>query len=151
MTDKPAIHRPRIPGGHWQNVALLAYKQVGSAPFRDVTRQVLFDDPALGCELRYFEVAAGGHSTLERHEHVHAVMILRGRGKCLVGEEVFAVAEQDLIHIPGMTWHQFRAAEDAALGFLCMVNSVRDRPRLPSEEDLVLLRSQPEVADFIRT
>lgn len=151
MTDKPAIHRPRIPGGHWQNVALLAYKQVGSAPFRDVTRQVLFDDPALGCELRYFEVAAGGHSTLERHEHVHAVMILRGRGKCLVGEEVFAIAEQDLIHIPGMTWHQFRAAEDATLGFLCMVNSVRDRPRLPSEEDLVLLRSHPEVADFIRT
>ncbi len=151
MTDKPSIHRPRIPGGHWQNVDLLAYKQVGSAPFRDVTRQVLFDDPALGCELRYFEVAAGGHSTLERHEHVHAVMILRGHGRCLVGEEVFAVAEQDLIHIPGMTWHQFRAAEDAALGFLCMVNSTRDRPRLPSEEDLALLRRQPDVAYFIRT
>lgn len=151
MTHKPTLHRPRIPGGHWQDVALLAYKQVGSAPFRDVTRQVLFDDPALGCELRYFEVAPGGHSTLERHEHVHAVMVLRGHGRCLVGDQVFEVAEQDLVHIPAMTWHQFRAQEDAPLGFLCMVNTVRDRPRLPDEAELAALRSRPKVADFIRT
>ncbi|MBM4228624.1 MAG: cupin domain-containing protein [Gammaproteobacteria bacterium] len=151
MTYAPKVHRPRIQGGHWQDVALLAYKQMGSAPFRDVTRQVLFEDPALGCELRYFEVAPKGHSTLERHEHVHAVMILRGHGCCLVGDQVFEVAEQDLVHIPGMTWHQFRAAEDAPLGFLCMVNTTRDRPRLPDEADLAALRSRPEVAEFIRT
>ena len=35
------------------------YKAEGTAPFRDITRQVLFEDPALACELRYFEMAAG--------------------------------------------------------------------------------------------
>ena len=34
-----------------------------------------------------------------------------------------------------MTWHQFRAAPDAPLGFLCLVAAERDRPELPSESD----------------
>ena len=46
---------------------MLDYKRDGSAPFRDVTRQVLFDQPSLACQLRYFEVGPGGHTTLERH------------------------------------------------------------------------------------
>ena len=70
---------------HWEGVQPLSYKEEGSAPFKAITRQVLFDRPELGCELRYFEMQPGGHSTLERHEHVHAVMIFRGRGTCLVG------------------------------------------------------------------
>ena len=74
-------HRAHDGAFHWDGVPVLAYKQDGDAPFRDVTRQVLFDDPALNCQLRYFEVAAGGHTTLERHEHVHAVMVVRGRGR----------------------------------------------------------------------
>ena len=144
-------HRPQMGEGRWDSVPVLAYKQVGAAPFRDVTRQVLFHDDALACELRYFEVAAGGHSTLEKHAHVHAVMILRGRGHCLVGDEVFEVNTQDLVHIPPSTWHQFRATRDEPLGFLCMVNTQRDRPQLPTAEDLQELHRQPEVAAFMRT
>jgi mannose-6-phosphate isomerase-like protein (cupin superfamily) len=70
-----------------------------------------------------------GYSTLERHEHAHAVMILRGRGQCMVGDEVRDVKQFDLITIPGWTWHQFRANGGEAFGFLCMVNSTRD-PRI---------------------
>jgi quercetin dioxygenase-like cupin family protein len=143
-------YRARTGEGRWQDVAVLEYKQDGSAPFRDVTRQVLFEDPALACQLRYFEVAAGGHTTLERHEHVHAVMIVRGHGECLVGEDVFAVGPQDLVHVPPMTWHQFRAADDDVLGFLCLVNAERDRPQLPGESDLAALRAAPRRAAFIR-
>ena len=36
-----------------------AYKDDGSAPFRAITRQVLFGRPELGCELRYFEMRGG--------------------------------------------------------------------------------------------
>ena len=68
-------------------------------------------------------MAAGGYSTLERHEHMHAVMILRGHGQCLVGEEVRQVKPFDLVTIPSWTWHQFRATEGEPLGFLCMVNA----------------------------
>jgi hypothetical protein len=113
----------------WRGVDVLAYKREGAAPFRDVTRQVLFDDPALACQLRYFEVGPDGHTTLERHEHAHAVVILRGRGRVLVG---------DAIH-------------DAPLGSLCMVNAERDRPQLPSADDLARLRANPAIAAFLRT
>jgi quercetin dioxygenase-like cupin family protein len=135
--------------GAWHGVEVLRYKTDGAAPFRDITRQVLFQDATLACELRYFEVGAAGYSTLERHEHTHAVMVLHGRGRCLVGDRVYAVGEHDLVHIPPLTWHQFRADGDAPLGFLCMVNAARDRPQLPTDEDLAALRRDPEVAAFI--
>jgi quercetin dioxygenase-like cupin family protein len=143
--------RRALPDCRWEDVELLRYKDDGSAPFRDVTRQVLFQLPELHCEWRYFEVAPGGHSTLECHEHAHAVMIFRGRGHCLVGERVYEVAQGDLVTVPPDTWHQFRADDDAPLGFLCLVNRERDRPRLPGAEDLARLRATPGVADFIRT
>jgi quercetin dioxygenase-like cupin family protein len=137
--------------GRWDGVDVAAYKAEGSAPFRDVTRQVLFDDEALACQFRYFEVAAGGWSTLERHQHVHAVLVLRGGGRCRVGTEVFDLAPHDLVSVPAATWHQFRAGEDRSLGFLCLVNAERDRPQLPSPADLAeLASSSPEVAAFIR-
>jgi len=143
-------HRTRLAPGRWQDVEVLEYKQDGSAPFRDVTRQVLFEDPALACQWRYFEVAPGGHTTLERHAHVHAVMIVRGRGECLVGDDIFALAEHDLVQVPPLTWHQFRAPADAPLGFLCLVNVDRDRPQLPTADDLAALRANPARAAFIR-
>src|ERR1700712_3734868 len=102
--------RPATKDFRWKTVAHQPYKQDGSAPFKDISRQVLFHDDALACELRYFEMDAGGYSTLERHEHAHAVMILRGHGECLLGEDVRRVKPRDLISIPAWTWHQFRAA-----------------------------------------
>jgi mannose-6-phosphate isomerase-like protein (cupin superfamily) len=128
---------------------VLEYKREHGASFREVTRQVLFDDPLLSCQLRYFEVAPGGHTTLERHEHAHAVLIEYGRGSCLVGDRVYDVAEHDLVHVPSLTWHQFRAEKNEPLGFLCMVNAVRDRPQLPTVDDLRRLREDPAVAEFI--
>ena len=118
---------------HWEGVDVLAYKQEGSAPFKDVTRQVLFENESLPAQLRYFEVAPGGHTTLERHEHVHAVMVIRGHGECLVGDKAYTINEKDLVSVPPMTWHQFRAAPDQPLGFLCLVASKRDRPQLPAD------------------
>jgi quercetin dioxygenase-like cupin family protein len=132
MDQDPPLIRKHVGDFHWQGVDVLAYKQDGAAPFRDVTRQVLFEDAGLAAQLRYFEVAPGGWTTLERHEHVHAVMVIRGHGQCLVGERSHEIAERDLVSVPPMTWHQFRAAPDAPLGFLCLVASERDRPQLPA-------------------
>lgn len=137
MTDIPV--RKHQGAFHWEGVEVLAYKQEGSAPFKDVTRQVLFDDPALATQLRYFEVAPGGWTTLERHEHVHNVMVIRGRGRCLVGDEVHELAQNDLVSVPPLTWHQFHAASDEPLGFLCLVDRERDRPQLPSSQEAATL------------
>lgn len=145
----PVFHQA-LPGQRWDGIEVLAYKPVDSAPFRDITRQVLIGDEHLACELRYFEIAAGGHSTLERHAHAHGVVVLTGRGDCLVGREVHPVGPHDLVRIPPWTWHQLRADPDSPLGFLCMVNRERDRPVLPTESDLADLRTIPAVAAFIR-
>lgn len=141
--------RPMREALRWDGVAYQPYKQDGEAPFKDISRQTLFHDDALACELRYFEMDANGFSTLERHEHAHAVMILRGRGQCMVGEEVRAVKQFDLITIPAWTWHQFRAGADEPFGFLCMVNMTRDRPVLPSEAELARMRENAAVAKFL--
>ncbi len=137
-------------GYTWEDVEVLAYKSEGVAPFKGVTRQVLFNDPQLAAQWRYFEVAPGGHTTLERHQHVHAVMVIRGRGACLVGQEIHAIGLHDLVLVPPMTWHQFRASENEPLGFLCLVNAERDRPQLPGPEELQALRQNPAVAEFIQ-
>ncbi|HEY0183975.1 MAG TPA: cupin domain-containing protein [Rhodopila sp.] len=148
-SETPPTFRPSKKGFRWDAVAHQPYKQDGSAPFKDISRQVLFHDDALACELRYFEMDAAGYSTLERHEHAHAVMILRGQGECLVGDEVRPVKQFDLVTIPSWTWHQFRASAGEPLGFLCMVNVLRDKPQLPSEEELVRLKATPAVARFL--
>jgi len=81
---------------------------------------------------------------------MHAVMILRGRGHCLVGEKVRVVETRDLVTVPAMTWHQFRATSGEPLGFLCMVNATRDKPELPSPEDLAKLERDAKIAAFLR-
>jgi quercetin dioxygenase-like cupin family protein len=149
MSDE-RVRKAREPG-RWDAVDAMRYKAEGAAPFRDITRQVLFQDATLACELRYFEMQPGGYSTLERHEHTHAVMIHRGRGRVLVGDRVHEVGEHDLVRIPPLTWHQFVADAGEPFGFLCMVNAERDRPQLPSAADLEALRADPEIARFIRT
>jgi quercetin dioxygenase-like cupin family protein len=137
-------------GFRWDDVDVLAYKAEGTAPFAGITRQVLFEHDDLASQLRYFEIEPGGHSTLERHEHVHGVVVLNGRGRCLVGDLVHDLATHDLVTVPALTWHQFRAAEDTPLGFLCLVNVERDRPQLPTTDELDALRADPLVAEFIR-
>jgi quercetin dioxygenase-like cupin family protein len=149
VTHDATIHRQARSPGRWEGVDELPYKEDERALFRSVTRQVLFSHPELDGELRYFEVAPGGFSTLERHAHMHAVLILRGRGRCLVGREVRAIDTHDLVTVPALTWHQFRATADSTLGFLCMVNATRDKPQLPSPDDLASLKTDPAVAAFL--
>ena len=138
-------------GGHrWNGVPVLNYKEEGTH-FKAISRQVLFEGgPKLGAELRYFEIEPGGHSTLERHDHIHSVMVIRGRGRCLVGDTVHDIAEHDLVSVPTMTWHQFRATGDQPLGFLCLVNVERDRPERPDEASTAKLKAMPQVGEFIR-
>jgi mannose-6-phosphate isomerase-like protein (cupin superfamily) len=148
-TGQRAIHRRAHSDYGWEGVEVLPYKEDERALFKSITRQVLFSDSALNGELRYFEMAAGGFSTLERHEHIHAVLILRGRGHCLIGREVKSLETRDLVTVPPLTWHQFRATKGEPLGFLCMVNALRDKPQLPTADDLAQLTADPAIKEFL--
>jgi mannose-6-phosphate isomerase-like protein (cupin superfamily) len=149
MSRDTIIHRKAQNDYRWEGVDELPYKEDNRALFKSITRQVLFSDPDLAGELRYFEVAAGGFSTLERHEHMHAVLILRGRGHCLVGNVVRPIGTHDLITVPAMTWHQFRATQNEPLGFLCMVNATRDKPQLPTGDERAKLEADPAIVAFL--
>ena len=135
MADQPLV-RKHTGDFQWEGVEVRKYKEEGAAPFKDVTRQVLFESEDLPAQLRYFEVAAGGWTTLERHEHVHAVMVIRGRGKALVGDKAYDIRTHDLVSVPPMTWHQFHASPEEPLGFLCLVAADRDRPQLPATHEV---------------
>jgi mannose-6-phosphate isomerase-like protein (cupin superfamily) len=148
-THERNLHRKARDNFRWDGVDQLPYKEDGRALFRAITRQVLFSDPEMQGELRYFEVAPGGFSTLERHQHMHAVLVLRGSGRCLIGDHVRSLGTHDLVTVPPMTWHQFRAGSGAPLGFLCMVNATRDKPQLPSADELAQLKANPAVAAFL--
>jgi quercetin dioxygenase-like cupin family protein len=119
----------------WEGIPVHPYKEDGTH-FKSIVRHTLFKGtPALDAELRYFEIQADGHSTLERHDHVHLVVVIRGSGEVFVGDEVTDIGLFDLVHIPPQTWHQFRATKGEALGFLCIVNPERDRPHRPDEAE----------------
>jgi mannose-6-phosphate isomerase-like protein (cupin superfamily) len=150
--DEP--HRASAPtqcGLRWEGVEHKPYKEDDRALFKDISRQTLFSRPDLAGELRYFEVAPRGFSTLERHEHVHAVLILHGNGHALIGNKIVTLATNDLVTVPPMTWHQFRATSGQPLGFLCMVDALRDKPQLPNESDLASLRADPAIQAFLQT
>ena len=139
----------------WDDVEVKEYRKVGDF-FRDINKQVFFDDShGFSCELRYFEVKPGGFSSFEFHDHVHGVMVLRGKGQVLGyseqrGSFIDDIAEHDLVYVPSRTWHQFQAAEDEFLGFLCLVEIDRDRPRRPNEEEAAEIRKDPLIGEIVR-
>src|SRR2546427_13086663 len=51
---------------------------------------------------RYFEIQPGGYSTLERHQHPHAVVVIRGRGRVTLGDTSYDIAPFDCVYVsPG--------------------------------------------------
>lgn len=138
----------------WNDVDVKEYGKVGDF-FRDISKQVFFDyRHGLSCELRYFEVKPGGYSSFEQHEHVHGVIVLRGKGMVIAaseqGTERYDIAEYDVVHVPPVVWHQFQAAPDEYLGFLCLVENERDRGRRPSDEERDRIAADPTIGRIAR-
>ncbi|MBV6458623.1 MAG: hypothetical protein HONBIEJF_01756 [Fimbriimonadaceae bacterium] len=116
-------------GSGWEGIQAGLYKtEPGS--WKDVARSVLHASPSAAFQARYFEVAPGGFSSFERHEHEHFVMVVCGRGSVQLGDEEHRLEERDIVGIPSQMPHQFRNDGEAVLGILCIVDSVRDRPTL---------------------
>lgn len=115
-------------GFRWEGVPLSAYKSEGD-DFRGITRQVLMGEGEgeqdLAFITRYFEIEPGGHSSLERHPHVHSVVVVRGSGSVQLEDETHALQPLDCVYVPPNCLHQFRADGDELLGFLCIVDRAR--------------------------
>jgi quercetin dioxygenase-like cupin family protein len=122
----------KFAGYRWQGVQVRKYKSPGTE-FRGVTRQTLIGDGAdeggTTFITRYFEVEPGGYSTLERHRHPHSVVVLRGSGQVTLGSDRYDLEPFDCVYVAPGTVHQFRAGAAEPLGFLCVVDRVRDIPQ----------------------
>jgi quercetin dioxygenase-like cupin family protein len=121
----------RSRGFRWHGVEPRVYKEAGHS-HGGVTRHLLLggapDQAALSFETRYLEVEAGGHTSLEYHQHPHAVVVIRGRGTVVLDREHHEVQAFDCVYVAPNEVHQFRADLGEALGFLCVVDRERDRP-----------------------
>lgn len=115
----------------WSPVELREYR-AGDDRFRGVSRQTLLGErdgeAPLNFLTRYFEIEPGGRSSLEQHQHPHAVLVLRGAGRVLLGRESHDIGPFDCVYVSPGTAHQFQATGEDPLGFLCVVDRHRDRP-----------------------
>ena len=115
----------------WTGVNPRRYKD-GDGPFLGVVHHTLLGgrgaEPDLAFEVRYFEVAPGGYSSLERHAHAHAVMVVKGRGTVRLGDQVEQVGPLDVVYVAPHEVHRFEADDKEPLGFVCVVDRERDRP-----------------------
>jgi len=128
---------------HWLNVALEMYKpEAGNKSWGGVTRTELIGkrDESTKFHVRYFEVSPGGHSSLEKHEHEHVVICIKGEGKCTVGQRVWDMSFGDICYTSPWDVHQFWCPEDKkeTFAFFCIVNAERDKPVLVDPTGLEL-------------
>jgi len=120
----------------WDTVTRKEYKDDTSC-YKGVHRYSLLgeqpDEQALTFQTRYFEVEDGGYTTFEYHRHPHSVVIIRGSGTVILGDELHELSLHDVVFIAPETLHQFHADRGDKLGFLCVVDRYRDRPTRPDQ------------------
>ncbi|OFX13296.1 MAG: hypothetical protein A2V59_01455 [Armatimonadetes bacterium RBG_19FT_COMBO_69_19] len=138
----------------WDGVPAQVYKRgdqgTAGMGWREVVRHTLAGGEELAFQLRYFEIGPGGFSSLEKHQHAHTIVVLRGRGQVVAGREVFAVEPFDLVVIPPGAPHQFVNAGGEPFGFLCPVDADRDPPQALTEDELARLMQDPDVRAAVR-
>ncbi|MBI3298803.1 MAG: cupin domain-containing protein [Elusimicrobia bacterium] len=121
-----------LEGFQWKDVIKEDYK-ADSDSWKGITRRELAGKrgESVKFHVRYFEIEPGGYSTLEKHEHEHVVIPMRGTGEAQAGCYIWKVSFGDVVYVSPSEPHQFRCPDDAKepFGFLCVVNAERDRPQ----------------------
>ncbi len=137
----------------WKNIPRKDYKTEDQS-FKGVHRYTLLgprkDEQALNFETRYFEVEAGEYTSLEYHRHPHSVVVIRGSGSVIIGNELHEISPYDTIFIAPNTLHQFHAGEKDPLGFICVVDRYRDRPTPPEQKDLEAIDNEKVLSKMKR-
>lgn len=123
------LHRHRA-DFTWSGVRTERYKEPDGS-WSGVLRRTLLDGSRgekTKFHLRYFEVAPGGSTSFERHRHEHAVLAVRGRGRCVVNRKAYDLKAMDVIYIPPDAPHRLENPHRKPFGFFCVVDARRDRP-----------------------
>lgn len=126
-------HLRFVSGFRWEGRSPVVYKANGELPFRDVSRTELIGSAGeqTSFDVRYFEIAPGGHSSLEKHVHTHVVIGARGSGTLISGDRRLPVDPFDIAYVPPLQVHQLVNQGTEPFGFFCIVDHDRDRPQKP--------------------
>ncbi len=135
-------------GAGWRGVEPSGYAP--DAPKTGVARHTLVgerksspSEPGPRMELRYFEVQPGAASRLEKHEHEHYVIVGKGLGYAVIGDEATEIGPNDVVYVGPLALHQFVNRGDEPFGFFCFVDTCRDFSQTPSPEELARLQASP--------
>ena len=115
----------------WQGIKDELYKTEGSE-WSKVIRRVLIGSHGESAKfhVRYFEILPGGSSSYEKHRHEHVVICVRGEGIVQTGRARKKMGFIDTVYISPETVHQLTNPFENPFGFLCIVNSKRDKPEV---------------------
>ncbi|HZZ64624.1 MAG TPA: cupin domain-containing protein [Candidatus Baltobacteraceae bacterium] len=100
-------------------------------------------DPGPSKELRYFELAPGAVSRLEKHEHEHVVIVKCGLGYAIIDNTLTEIAPNDVVYVAPLELHQFLNRGDEPFGFYCFVDAARDFSQEPAPDELERLMASP--------
>ncbi len=122
-----------LDGFHWQGREDRPYKSSHELDFAGVRRVELIGKSGEACQfdLRYFELAPGGHTSLERHAHTHVLIGARGHGWVQMDGEQQPLEPHDVAYIAPQRVHQLRNESAQPFGFYCLVDRQRDQPVAP--------------------
>jgi ribulose-bisphosphate carboxylase large chain len=98
-------------GFNWEHRQPIDYKADQSLPFRGVRRVELMGQQGeqTAFDLRYFEIEPGGFTSLEKHQHTHVVIGVRGEGIVQCEEHRQILNEMDIAYIAPGESHQSSA------------------------------------------
>lgn len=143
----------RRDGERWENIPIAGYApdQPGNVERHTLVGERRTDESASGpkLELRYFRLAPGGASRLEKHEHEHYVIVGEGRGKVYVAGDVSDLTQHDVVYVAPLQPHQFVNTGDEPFGFYCIVPTVRDFYAALSDDEHAAIAANP-AAGFIQ-
>lgn len=128
--EKTAFYKYR---GHcsWNGIKKEKYKTSGK-DWADIVRKTLIGNhgETTKFHLRYFEIAPGGYSSFEMHNHEHVIIGIRGKGHCSVKNKKYTICFLDTLYVESKGPHQLKNPFHEPFGFFCIVNAKRDKPKL---------------------
>jgi quercetin dioxygenase-like cupin family protein len=79
-----------------------------------------------GWTMRLFDIDPGGHTPRHAHDWPHINFVAAGRGELYLHGEAHPLESGSYAYVPAGDEHQFRAAADEALSFVCIVPEAGD-------------------------
>lgn len=94
---------------------------------KDTAIQVLISpDEAPNFAMRRFEMKPGGSMPLHTNTVEHEQLVLGGRGRVVLGDEVHEVGKDDVLYIPAGLKHSYETIGDESFVFMCLVPNKQD-------------------------